>query len=132
MQVRNHGSAAARNAIVQIKLPRAVKHLRGGTLQARRTVRWRIASLPAGTRRTLNLFVRVRPRALARTFTLRATASATGETNRRDNRARDRNRLTRGTQGAATALMAAVIAPRSRTPVALARGAGLFAGLCRL
>lgn len=64
--------------------------------------------------------------------TAHATASAKGETHRRDNRARDRNRLARGTQGAATALMAAVVAPRSRTPVALARGAGLFAGLCRL
>ena len=93
VRVRNHGGAAARNAVVRVKLPRAVKYLRGGTLQAKRTVRWRISSIAPGRTRTLNLFVRVRPRARARGFTLRATATAEGETNRRDNRDTDRNRV---------------------------------------
>jgi hypothetical protein len=146
VRVRNHGTAAARDASVRVQLPRAVRHLRGGTLGARRTLRWRIASLPAGRARTLNLFVRVRPRARARAITLRAGASAPGERNRRDNRASDRNRLPRRgpapaaarqgrsapTQGAATARMAAVVAPPIVTSARAARGAGLFAGLCRL
>ena len=132
VRVRNHGTAAARNATVRVQLPRAVRHLRGGTLRARRTIRWRIASLAPGRARTLNLFVRVRPRARARAFTLRASASAPGERNRRDNRARDRNRLPRPTQGAATARMAAVVAPPVTGTARAARGVGLFAGLCRL
>ncbi len=132
VRVRNHGTAAARNATVRVQLPRAVRHLRGGTLRARRTIRWRIASLAPGRARTLNLFVRVRPRARARAFTLRASASAPGERNRRDNRARDRNRLPRPTQGAATARMTAVVAPPVTGTARTARGVGLFAGLCRL
>ena len=132
VRVRNHGGTAARGAIVQVKLPRAVRHLRGGTLRTRRTVRWRIVSLEPGKRRTLNLYVRVRPRARARALTLTARARGAGERNRKDNRATDTTRIRRpSTQGAATALMAAVIAPpvaAATVPTALRT----FAGLCRI
>jgi Domain of unknown function DUF11/LVIVD repeat len=76
VRVRNHGTAAARNAIVRVRLPAAVEHLRGGTLRPRRTIRWRIVSLAAGKRRTLNLFVRVRPRASARLHAARERLGA--------------------------------------------------------
>ena len=94
VRVRNHGTATARDVRVRARLPRAVEHLRGGTVQER-LVRWRIAALPAGTVRTLNLYVRVRPRARARAFTLSAAASTRGEELRGDNRARDTNRVRR-------------------------------------
>jgi hypothetical protein len=93
VRVRNHGTASARDVSVRVQLPRALKHLRGGTLQAKRRVRWRIGLLPAGTTRTLNLHVRVRPRARARAITLTARAAVKDEELRGDNRARDTNRV---------------------------------------
>ena len=100
--------------------------------RARRTVRWRIVSLEPGKRRTVNLYVRVRPRARARAMTLTARARVAGERNRKDNRATDTNRIRRpATEGAATALMAAVIAP-PRTAATVPTALRTFAGLCRI
>ena len=78
IRVRNRSNTTARNVKLKVRLPRALRHLRGGRRKrGSRTVTYRLRPIRKGKSRLVRLRTRVRPgtRAVKVVVTARATAT---------------------------------------------------------
>ena len=92
--MRNLGTGTAKGWTVRVTLPRLARHLAGGRRAGRR-VTFRVGALAPGARRTFEVVLRVRKRALGRRLPVVARVIAPGDAAPGNDVARDRDRVRR-------------------------------------